>query len=49
MSFGQKFVNVHQLLLSTVIGQHSIFAQFALTAPIAAVLRTLEAGIDVST
>ncbi|KAJ7182507.1 hypothetical protein C8R43DRAFT_1228911 [Mycena crocata] len=41
-----KFVQVHQLVLSTVIGKHSIFAQFGLTAPIAAVLRTLEGGID---
>ncbi|KAH9474965.1 hypothetical protein JR316_0012064 [Psilocybe cubensis] len=40
------FVLVHQLLLSTVIGKHSIFAQFSLTAPIAAVLRLLEAQVD---
>ncbi|KAI9457215.1 hypothetical protein BJY52DRAFT_1378299 [Lactarius psammicola] len=40
------FVLVHQKLLATVIGKHSIFAQFALTAPIAGVLRTLEATID---
>ena len=36
------------MLLATVIGKHSIFAQFAVTAPIAAVLRSLEATIDVS-
>ena len=36
------------MLLATVIGKHGIFAQFALTAPVAAVLRTLEATIDVS-
>jgi hypothetical protein len=40
-------VEVHQALLATVIGKHAIFAQFAVTAPIAAVLRTLEAIIDV--
>ncbi|KAF7337349.1 hypothetical protein MSAN_02260600 [Mycena sanguinolenta] len=41
-----EFVEVHQALLATVIGKHSIFAQFFLTAPIVAVLRNLEAGID---
>ncbi|KAJ6630004.1 hypothetical protein B0H10DRAFT_2208153 [Mycena sp. CBHHK59/15] len=41
-----QFVQVHQALLSTVIGKHSIFAQFLVTAPIAAVLRGLEAIID---
>ncbi|KAJ7882369.1 hypothetical protein B0H14DRAFT_3433473 [Mycena olivaceomarginata] len=41
-----SFVEVHQALLATVIGKHAIFAQFAVTAPIAAVLRTLEAIID---
>ncbi|KAJ7330829.1 hypothetical protein DFH08DRAFT_966584 [Mycena albidolilacea] len=40
------FVRVHQALLSTVIGKHTIFAQFGLTGPITAVLRSLEAGID---
>jgi hypothetical protein len=40
------FVQVHQTLLGTVIGKHSIFAQFGVTAPIAGVLRTLEATID---
>ncbi|KAJ7094781.1 hypothetical protein C8R44DRAFT_749368 [Mycena epipterygia] len=40
------FVEVHQALLSTVIGKHSIFAQFGATAPIAAILRTLEGAID---
>ncbi|KAJ7330827.1 hypothetical protein DFH08DRAFT_708551 [Mycena albidolilacea] len=33
-------------LLSTVIGKHTIFAQFGLTGPITAVLRSLEASID---
>ncbi|KAF5328357.1 hypothetical protein D9619_013283 [Psilocybe cf. subviscida] len=40
------FVKVHQALLNTVIGKHSIFAQFALTAPLAAVLRLIETGVD---
>ncbi|KAJ7620350.1 hypothetical protein FB45DRAFT_871380 [Roridomyces roridus] len=37
-----------QAFLATVIGKHSIFAQFAieLTAPIAAVLRSLEIVVD---
>ncbi|KAJ7037267.1 hypothetical protein C8F04DRAFT_1093097 [Mycena alexandri] len=42
----RSFVQVHQALLATVIGKHSIFAQFGATAPVAAVLRTLEATID---
>ncbi|KAF8155232.1 hypothetical protein K438DRAFT_1987142 [Mycena galopus ATCC 62051] len=41
-----NFVGVHQQLLATVIGKHGIFAQFGVTAPIAAILRSLEAGID---
>ncbi|KAF7358231.1 hypothetical protein MVEN_00871900 [Mycena venus] len=41
-----NFVAVHQAFLATVIGKHSIFAQFQVTAPIAAVLRSLEAQID---
>ncbi|KAJ7620345.1 hypothetical protein FB45DRAFT_1094476 [Roridomyces roridus] len=41
-----NFVAIHQALLATVIGKHSPFAQFALTAPIAAVLRILEAVVD---
>ncbi|KAJ7094780.1 hypothetical protein C8R44DRAFT_749366 [Mycena epipterygia] len=40
------FVKVHQAVLSTVIGKHSIFAQFGATAPITAILRSLEAAID---
>lgn len=40
-------MRVHQALLATIIGKHSIFAQFGLTAPIVAVLRTLESGVDV--
>jgi hypothetical protein len=40
------FVLVHQALLSTVIGKHAIFSQFGVTAPITAILRSLEAGID---
>jgi hypothetical protein len=40
-------VQVHQLVLSTVIGKHGILAQFGLTAPVATVLRSLEGAIDV--
>ncbi|KAI0648390.1 hypothetical protein C8Q79DRAFT_925306 [Trametes meyenii] len=40
------FVQVHQALLNVVIGKHSIAAQFFFTAPIAAVLRALEAIVD---
>ncbi|KAJ7101765.1 hypothetical protein C8R44DRAFT_747208 [Mycena epipterygia] len=40
------FVRVHQALLATVFGKHSIAAQFGLTAPIAEVLQLLEAAID---
>jgi hypothetical protein len=35
-------------MLSTVIAKHPFFAQFSLTAHIAAVLRSLEGVIDVS-
>ncbi|KAJ7434464.1 hypothetical protein FB451DRAFT_1467571 [Mycena latifolia] len=42
----RTFVEVHQALLSTIIGKHSILAQFGVTAPIAAALRSLEAAID---
>ncbi|KAF7343079.1 hypothetical protein MVEN_01738300 [Mycena venus] len=41
-----NFVAVHQAFLATVTGKHSIFAQFQVTAPIAAILRSLEATID---
>ncbi|KAJ6570512.1 hypothetical protein DFH09DRAFT_1080076 [Mycena vulgaris] len=41
-----EFVRIHQALLSTVISKHSIFAQFGGTAPITAILRALEGGID---
>ncbi|KAJ7476678.1 hypothetical protein FB451DRAFT_1396916 [Mycena latifolia] len=40
------FVKVHRALLFVIIGKYSIFSKFALTAPIAAVLRLLEAGVD---
>jgi len=43
-----QFVTVHQNLLSVVSEKHSILAQFGVTAPVAAVLRTSEGGIDVS-
>ncbi|KAJ7871930.1 hypothetical protein B0H13DRAFT_1895579 [Mycena leptocephala] len=42
----KEFVRVHQQLLATVIGKHGIFAQFGVTAPIAAILQSLEAAID---
>jgi hypothetical protein len=41
-------VRVHQIVLSTLIGKRGIFAKFGATAPIAGVLRSLEAAIDVS-
>ncbi|KAF9483307.1 hypothetical protein BDN70DRAFT_918513 [Pholiota conissans] len=40
------FVKVHQDLLATVIAKHGILSQFFLGAPVAGVLRTLEAGVD---
>ncbi|KAJ7763772.1 hypothetical protein B0H16DRAFT_1527180 [Mycena metata] len=40
------FVNVHQAVLSTVIGKHGFLAQFGVAQPLAAVLRTLEGAID---
>ncbi|TBU24835.1 hypothetical protein BD309DRAFT_1004996 [Dichomitus squalens] len=43
---GSVQVRRHQLLLSTIIGKHSIAAQFFLTAPIAAALRTIEDAVD---
>ncbi|KAJ7642453.1 hypothetical protein DFH06DRAFT_1427924 [Mycena polygramma] len=46
ITVGRFSPTVHQALLSTIIGKHSILAQFALTAPIAAILRSLEAVID---
>lgn len=42
----KDFVTVHQVLLSTVIGKHSFFAQFGVTAPILGALNALEAIID---
>lgn len=43
-----QFVEVHQALLSTIIGKKGIFANYAAAQPITAALRSLEAGIDVS-
>ncbi|KAJ7176380.1 hypothetical protein C8R43DRAFT_943164 [Mycena crocata] len=40
------FVKVHQLLLSTVIGKHGIFAQCGFVAPILVVLRLIEGIVD---
>ena len=41
-----QFVVVHQQLLATVIGKSSIFANTPFTAPMAAVLRAIEGGVD---
>ncbi|KAF7372706.1 hypothetical protein MSAN_00475900 [Mycena sanguinolenta] len=41
-----NLVVVDQAFCATVIGKHLIFAQFQVTAPIAAVLRSLEAALD---
>ncbi|KAJ6549983.1 hypothetical protein B0H19DRAFT_1073879 [Mycena capillaripes] len=41
-----NFVLIHQALLATLIGKHGIFAEFSATAPIAQILRSLEAIID---
>ncbi|KAJ5278755.1 hypothetical protein N7478_004127 [Penicillium angulare] len=40
------FVQVHQQLLSTVIGKHGILSLTPFTKPIAAVLEQLEGGVD---
>lgn len=40
------FVQVHQALLKTVIGKHGLLSLTPFTQPIAAVLRTLEGGVD---
>ncbi|KAI0737927.1 hypothetical protein C8Q80DRAFT_283024 [Daedaleopsis nitida] len=40
------FVRVHQLLLSTIIGKHSLASMFFLTAPIADALRAIESVVD---
>ncbi|RFU78258.1 hypothetical protein TARUN_3973 [Trichoderma arundinaceum] len=40
------FIKVHQDLLKTLIGQKGVLSATPLTAPIAAVLRILEAGVD---
>ncbi|KAI0005668.1 hypothetical protein F4779DRAFT_620962 [Xylariaceae sp. FL0662B] len=42
----RQFVAVHQQLLNTVIGKKSILASVSFTAPIAAVLRSIEQGVD---
>lgn len=41
-----QFVVVHQNLLKTVIGKEGFLSNTPYTAPMAAVLRTLEAGVD---
>ncbi|VUC29514.1 unnamed protein product [Clonostachys rosea] len=40
------FVEVHQDLLNVVIGKNSLLSSTPFTAPVAAVLRTLEGGVD---
>ncbi|KAK6526570.1 hypothetical protein TWF694_005152 [Orbilia ellipsospora] len=40
------FTTAHQSFLTTVIKKHLIFAQFGMTAPIAAVFRQWEAAMD---
>ncbi|CDO71865.1 hypothetical protein BN946_scf184940.g12 [Trametes cinnabarina] len=40
------FVKVHQALLNAIIGKHSLASKFVFTAPIAAALRAIEAGVD---
>ncbi|KAJ5569089.1 hypothetical protein N7450_011575 [Penicillium hetheringtonii] len=42
----RSFVMVHQELLKTVIGKHGLLSLTPFTQPIAAVLRTLEGGVD---
>jgi Hydrophobic surface binding protein A len=37
---------VTQQMLSTLIGKHSIFAQFGVTAPVTSSLQSLEAALD---
>lgn len=39
-------MQVHQELLSTVIGKHGLLSLTPFTQPIAQVLRTLEGGVD---
>lgn len=39
-------MQVHQQLLNTVIGKHGLLSLTPFTQPIAAVLRTLEGGVD---
>ncbi|KAI0648387.1 hypothetical protein C8Q79DRAFT_955206 [Trametes meyenii] len=40
------FVAIHQALLETIIGKHSLAQQFFLTRPIAIALRSLESVVD---
>lgn len=41
-----QFVQVHQALLATIIGDKGILDRTPLTAPIGAALRVLEGGVD---
>ncbi|KAI0713618.1 hypothetical protein C8Q76DRAFT_693476 [Earliella scabrosa] len=40
------FVEVHQALLSVIIGKHGLFERFGVTAPVAGALRGLEGIVD---
>ncbi|CAI7676812.1 unnamed protein product [Penicillium manginii] len=42
----REFVMIHQELLKTVIGKHGLLSLTPFTKPIAAVLQTLEGGVD---
>ncbi|KAF7540209.1 hypothetical protein G7054_g1608 [Neopestalotiopsis clavispora] len=42
----KDFVTIHQQLLNIVIGKHGLLSQTPFTAPMAAVLRTLEGAVD---
>ncbi|KAK6189537.1 hypothetical protein LQW54_013169 [Pestalotiopsis sp. IQ-011] len=42
----RNFATVHQNLLKTVIGKHGLLSRTPFTAPIGAILRTLEGAVD---
>jgi hypothetical protein len=44
-AFGNQVTDMQQML-ATISGKHAVFAQFGLTAPLAAALRSLEASVD---
>ncbi|KAM0328694.1 hypothetical protein ACHAQA_005107 [Verticillium albo-atrum] len=41
-----NFVRIHQALLNTIIGKSSLFSRTPFIAPLTAVLRVLEVGVD---